>query len=286
MKPAGRFLTVQGSALHVVVDGSGPAVVLCGGLAGNWFDWDAVTRALAVDHTVVRFDRPGCGLSAPTGRPPTVHGESDRIAGVLDAVGVDESAVVVVGHSMGGWYAEAFARRHRRRAAGLVLLDASIARPQRPLLAPTPRYRLAAAAAAVTSASGLQRLLGPSVRRLAYGGGPAAGTESLVRRVFTDPAYLRAALVENAAYADLPAELASIRGLGPLPPTLVVAADPGRPWSARWVRSQRRLADDLGATFTALRPARHTAMVDRPAAVAALVAAMPGAAYRGRGRQP
>ncbi|WP_246097756.1 alpha/beta fold hydrolase [Rhodococcus spelaei] len=273
MKPSGRFLQVNGSKLHVVVDGGGPPVLVCGGLAGNWFDWDAVTRALEPDHTVIRFDRPGFGLSAPTGRPPTVRGEAERICAVLDAVGVVDP-VLIVGHSMGGWYAEAFARLHGDRASGLVLLDASVEPPRQPALPSRWRYGLATAAAAVASRSGLQRLCAPTVHRLAHQSEPDAATVPLMERIVTEPSYLRAVLLENAAYTDLPAELASIRGVGPLPDTLVVAADQGLPWSPAWLRTQRRLAADLGARLEILRPARHTAMIDRPAAVAALIAGM------------
>ncbi|MFC9786801.1 alpha/beta fold hydrolase [Rhodococcus sp. NPDC127528] len=268
-------MQVNESELHVVVDGDGPPVLLCGGLAGNWFDWDAVTRALEPDHTVIRFDRPGFGLSAPTGRPPTARGEAARISAVLDAVGVVDP-VLVVGHSMGGWYAEAFARLYRDRAAGLVLLDASVEPPRQPALPSPWRYGLASATAAVVSGIGLQRLCGPTVHRLAHQAEPDAAIAPLMERIVTRPSYLRAVLIENAAYADLPAEMVPIRGEGPLPDTLVVAADPGLPWSGAWLRTQRGLAADLGARFEVLRPARHTAMIDRPAAVAALIAGMTG----------
>ncbi|MET0198199.1 MAG: alpha/beta hydrolase, partial [Rhodococcus fascians] len=42
--------------------GAAPTVVLCGGLASNWFDWDDCVRILSPVHTVVVFDRPGFGL--------------------------------------------------------------------------------------------------------------------------------------------------------------------------------------------------------------------------------
>src|SRR3546814_12829306 len=72
-----------------------PVGVLCGGLAGNWFDWDDCARHLQSDHTVVRFDRPGFGLSEPTSEVPTVRGEAQRIRDVLDTLGLTGPAVVL-----------------------------------------------------------------------------------------------------------------------------------------------------------------------------------------------
>ncbi|MFG1783661.1 alpha/beta fold hydrolase [Rhodococcus oryzae] len=270
MKPPGTLVEVGGRSLHVMVEGSGPPVVLVGGLAGNWFDWDAVAALLTRACTVVRFDRPGFGLSPASDEPPTVRGEADRIGAVLDAVGL-RGPVTVVGHSMGGWYAEGFARTHPGRAVALVLLDTSIA-ARHPLALPL-RWRLGVSTglARGASACGLQRLAGPWVRMVTHGA-PDAEAVEWIRRTFTDPDYLRSALIENAAYPDLGAELERLRPLGPLPATLVVAADSGR--SRRWVLAQRRLADRLGAGFESLRPARHNMMADRPASVAALISGM------------
>ncbi|MFD4180155.1 alpha/beta fold hydrolase [Rhodococcus sp. NPDC058514] len=270
MKPPGTIVAVGGQSLHVVVEGAGPAVVLVGGLAGNWFDWDAVAALLVRVCTVVRFDRPGFGLSPASGEPPTVRGEADRIGAVLDAVGVRAPATVV-GHSMGAWYAEGFARMRPERAAALVLLDASIPARHPASLPRRWRFGLATALAHGAAASGLQRLAGPRVRLFTHGA-PDANAVGWIRQTFTDPDYLRSALVENAAYPDLGAELERLRPLGPVPPTLVVAADSGR--SPRWVVRQQRLAHRLGARFETLRPARHNMMADRPASVAALIAGM------------
>ncbi|WP_328599685.1 alpha/beta hydrolase, partial [Rhodococcus sp. (in: high G+C Gram-positive bacteria)] len=124
VKPPGEILQVGESRLHVLAEGDGPVVVLCGGLAGNWFDWDDCARHLQSDHTVVRFDRPGFGLSEPTSEVPTVRGEAQRIRDVLDILGLSGPAVVV-GHSIAGFYVEGFARLFPDRAAGMLLLDSS-----------------------------------------------------------------------------------------------------------------------------------------------------------------
>ncbi|MEJ8644611.1 alpha/beta fold hydrolase [Streptomyces sp. MS1.HAVA.3] len=104
--------------------------VLSAGLAMAWFDWDPVAPLLAAaGRTVVRFDRPGHGLSGPATDPPTTAGEAHRIAGLLDALGLggpDTGPVTVVGHSIAAFHAEAFARLYPERTAALVLVDGSV----------------------------------------------------------------------------------------------------------------------------------------------------------------
>ncbi|MFD0347583.1 alpha/beta fold hydrolase [Kitasatospora aburaviensis] len=40
------FLHVGGTPLHVRTEGSGPVVLLAGGLGSSWFDWDLVVPFL------------------------------------------------------------------------------------------------------------------------------------------------------------------------------------------------------------------------------------------------
>ncbi|MFF0817689.1 alpha/beta fold hydrolase [Rhodococcus sp. NPDC003318] len=278
VKRPGRLLTVAGRQLHVLVegnDGSGaPAVVLVGGLAGNWFDWDALTADLEADRAVVRFDRPGFGFSPADGEAPTAPGEADRIAAVLDAAGV-EGPVVVVGHSLGGFYAEAFARRHPRRVAGLILLDASVSGGHRGKIPRRWRTTGARRTARVVTRSGLQRLLGPTVAWVFNRAGLEEHTRDWVRAIYQDPRYLEAALVEDAVFPDLAADVAALRRSDPLPrvPVAVVAAHTGRPtpWGRVWLRWQRALAATLGARLVVLRPAHHHAMIDQPDRLARLI---------------
>ncbi len=280
------MICVDGHDLHVVLTecvirsgAGGVPVVLCGGLAGNWFDWDEVAALLARDRPVVRFDRPGFGLSAPSGVPPTARGEADRIAAVLDAV--DRSGpVIVVGHSLAGFYVEAFARLHPDRTAAVVLLDASVSGGSVGLI--PQRWRLAAArtVASVVTATGLQRRLAvPAWRLLDHSAGAGDARVAWVRRIWRSPSYLEAALVENAVFPDVAREVVALRRRTAFSATaLVVAAHTGRrtPWGAVWLRSQRRLASTLGARFEVLRPAHHVAMVDQPDRLADLIRTVAG----------
>ncbi|MDF3310991.1 alpha/beta hydrolase [Rhodococcus sp. T2V] len=263
--------------VHVVVDGDGPPVVLYGGLGGNWFDWDEVVTLLSGTCLVVRIDRPGYGLSPPSGDRPSARGEADRIAGVLDALRVTTPAVLV-GHSLGGIYVEAFARLYPERTGGVILLDATVTtRPHRVI--PT-RWRVTAGrrVARAASAVGLQKLLGPTVRRILNHSTPPDGfapdTRQWVERIYREPAYLESSIVENASYPALAQELAALRETTTITaPVVVAAAHTGRrtPWGSAWIRTQRQFAQFLGAAFRVVRPAHHHAMIDQPGQIAAMV---------------
>ncbi|WP_440900901.1 alpha/beta fold hydrolase, partial [Actinosynnema sp.] len=118
-------VTVVGSDLHLVADGpeGAPPVVLLSGLAGAIADWDPVTRLLATSARVLRFDRPGTGASTPSPQPSSARREVAVLDAVLDAVG---APAVLVGHSLAGLHAEAFARLRPRRVRGAVLVDPSL----------------------------------------------------------------------------------------------------------------------------------------------------------------
>ncbi|GAA2144267.1 alpha/beta hydrolase [Kitasatospora kazusensis] len=274
------FVRIDGSALHVRCEGSGPVCVLSGGLGAAWFDWDPVVPLLVPHRTVVRFDRPGLGLSEPGRRRPTAVGEAGRIRGLLDALGLP-GPCTLAGHSLAGFHVEAFARLYPARTAGLVLLDSSVESAPRPSPAPGLRDLATRAVARAATACAVPYLCGPAGRRLVARLNTVRGEDlapaGLVRRCYRPGRALRAALRENTCYLDVAAELAELRGRVPLPrvPVTVLAADAGRdtPSSRRWLARQRALAELLGGEFRTAEPAGHLLMSDRPDAVAAAVLA-------------
>ncbi|MDH6707024.1 pimeloyl-ACP methyl ester carboxylesterase [Kitasatospora sp. MAA19] len=278
-----RFLRVDGVPLHVRTEGSGPVCLLTGGLGGSWFDWDLVVPFLTPYRTVVRFDRPGHGLSAPepaTGQPaPTVAGEVERIRAVLDGLGL-RGRCTVVGHSLGGFHAEAFARLHPDRAAGLVLVDSSVEPAARPYPAPGARDLAARALAGAATAVAVPYLFGPAARRLAARLSTVRREDlapaPLVRHCYRTGRALRALLRENVRYLDMAAELDGLRRTLPLSdglPITVLAADDGcrTRRTEDWLAGQRELAALLGADYRTTAPAGHLVMFDRPDAVASAV---------------
>ncbi|WP_055602456.1 alpha/beta fold hydrolase, partial [Streptomyces aureus] len=198
--------------------------------------------------------------------PPTAAGEAHRIAALLDALGLPGPATVV-GHSIAGFHAEAFARLHPDRTTALVLVDSSVEEHPR-----ASRWSLGAVArvlGAVLSAAGVPAALGPAVRRAAVRHDPAPA--ALVHRVYRTSRVLRGTLWENAHYGAVAAELLALRTTHPLPPGLPVTVLAAPEGSARWDRRQRALARRLGARYEAAVPSGHLVMKDRPEAVATVV---------------
>ena len=126
-EPRDRFVTANGLTLHYLDWGGGgqdaAPILLLHGLRDQAHGWDAVAPAL-VDHgRVLALDQRGHGGSD---WPPAGYAPDDfaaDVAAFLDALDLAATPPVVVGHSMGGRTALAFAARYPDRLRGLVVVD-------------------------------------------------------------------------------------------------------------------------------------------------------------------
>ncbi len=100
----------------------GPTVVLGHGAGGSHAVWFQQVPALAAaGYRVVTWDTRGFGCSScTTGRLDAAASARDLTC-VLDAAGVDDA--VIVGQSMGGWWASGFALTAPARVRALVLAN-------------------------------------------------------------------------------------------------------------------------------------------------------------------
>ena len=114
--------TVNGVELAAVDRGAGLPLLLVHGFPLNHSLWqaqiDASRRPLPRDRTDLR----GFGTSGVTEGEVSMEQMADDLAGLLDALGIQEP-VVYCGLSMGGYIAWDFWRRHRPRVAGLILCN-------------------------------------------------------------------------------------------------------------------------------------------------------------------
>ncbi len=111
--------SANGIAYRVVGSGK-PVIVMITGLGDDMSSFQAVAADLSRDATVVLFDRPG-------------HGGSKSVPGVRDAKAIDrelsdmltqahvKGPYILVGHSLGGQFAEYYAASHPDQVAGLIL---------------------------------------------------------------------------------------------------------------------------------------------------------------------
>jgi pimeloyl-ACP methyl ester carboxylesterase len=125
-----RTLSANGLSLHLLeagTPGRPPVLLLHGGAAhAHWFD--AALPALAATHHVAALDQRGHGESAWA--VPAAYATADFAADLLAVMdGLHRARAAVVGHSMGGHNAMAFAAWHPARVERLVIVDARPAIP-------------------------------------------------------------------------------------------------------------------------------------------------------------
>jgi pimeloyl-ACP methyl ester carboxylesterase len=100
----------------------GLPVVFAHSLAGNISHWQAQLDHLRPQRRAIAFDFRGHGRSDPArSRDYSVDGMAADIGAVVDVL--DLQRFVLVGHSMGGGVALAYAGVHPQRVAGLFLVD-------------------------------------------------------------------------------------------------------------------------------------------------------------------
>jgi pimeloyl-ACP methyl ester carboxylesterase len=132
--PSGQFVEVGGTRVHAWVTGSGPDVVLIHGAFGSLRDFTFdLTDRLSDRYRVIALDRPGLGYTGRTGRAHarafarTAESPAEQaalLAAAARALGADRP--IVVGHSMGGIVAMAWALDHDPAA---VVMLAGVALP-------------------------------------------------------------------------------------------------------------------------------------------------------------
>lgn len=126
--PEGEVLTVGGRRVHVVVQGTGPDLVLIHGASGNTRDFTfAFAARMAARYRVIVMDRPGLGYTdrADPAHDSAFAGTAEspaEQAALLAQAGAEVGATrpIVLGHSYGGAVALAWALDHPAAAAVLV----------------------------------------------------------------------------------------------------------------------------------------------------------------------
>ncbi|PYJ69361.1 MAG: hypothetical protein DME76_09235 [Verrucomicrobia bacterium] len=118
-----KFVTVYGAKIHYVEAGSCAPVILIHGLADNVTIWDPVIPALAARFRVIALDQIGFGRSDKPLLNYRVSTLVDFLDGFLTELKIERASLV--GNSLGGWVAAAYALAHPERVERLVLSDAA-----------------------------------------------------------------------------------------------------------------------------------------------------------------
>ena len=252
-------------------EGKGPPIVLIHGFGAALDWWDAIAPELARDHRVIRLDLIGHGGTEAPGSGYAIERQAALVKAVLDKLGV--ARTVVVGHSMGGEVATAFAAQDASRVERLVLIDTP----------PKPET-----AFDLTTELGLSPLLGQALWRLRT---DAALKEALtqgfapgfpVPKKFVADLWQLTYTVFHDAHDDSIAYVTEtgtperLAGLDPVPPLLVLFGTE----DALISPASAKLYDTVpGAEIVMIDGAGHSPMVEKPGETLALLKGFIGGAH-------
>lgn len=131
-----HLVDIGGRRLNLVCVGEGsPTIVFDLPIFGDLLQWRKVMRPVAGISRACFFDRAGYDFSDRSPRPMTLANEADDLHRTLQAAHI-KGPVVLVGHSMGGYYATMYADLFPDEVAGLVLIDPAYAGAGLPAVTP------------------------------------------------------------------------------------------------------------------------------------------------------
>jgi pimeloyl-ACP methyl ester carboxylesterase len=120
----GRIVPIGGGrSLHLLCEGSGPAVIVEQGAGEPSLLWRPLQRRAAEFCAFCLYDRAGYGWSPPALAPQPIDARAAELRHALTAAGI-EPPYILVAHSYGGLLAFAFARLFPDDMAGLLMVDA------------------------------------------------------------------------------------------------------------------------------------------------------------------
>lgn len=131
------FVTTRHGQIHLVEEGSGPAVLLLHQTPRSWDEYREVIPLLADRYRVIAPDTLGFGASEVPVDPWSVDMFADGVGDLVDELGLERFALV--GHHTGGVVAMEVAARLPHRVDALVLSGVPfVDSPRRQLVASRP----------------------------------------------------------------------------------------------------------------------------------------------------
>lgn len=109
--------------VHYTDNGKGRVIVLLHGFLGSHAIWDEFVKKLSKRFRVIAIDFPGHGETPSIGYYHSMELMAQSVKAVLNKAGVRR--YVVVGHSMGGYTALAFAELFPENVSGLCLFNST-----------------------------------------------------------------------------------------------------------------------------------------------------------------
>lgn len=124
----------NGIELHYETHGAGKPLVLISGLGYPLWQWYRMVPFLAEHFQIITFDNRGVGQSDKPAGPYTAQMLAADTADLLDALGIEKA--VIMGHSMGGFIAQAMALDFPQKVEKLVLCSTNFGGPRHAPITP------------------------------------------------------------------------------------------------------------------------------------------------------
>ncbi len=121
--------TVQANGIDIYYEdsGQGHPLVLISGLGYTLWQWHRMIPGLAKHYRVIAFDNRGVGRTDKPAGPYSAEMLAEDTAGLLEALGIEKAHVM--GHSMGGFIAQALALSYPEKVAKLILCATNFGGP-------------------------------------------------------------------------------------------------------------------------------------------------------------
>jgi 3-oxoadipate enol-lactonase len=114
--------------LYYETRGAGVPLVLISGLGYSLWQWHLMVPYLEEHFQVITFDNRGVGQTDKPAGPYTASMLAADTVGLLDALGIERA--VVLGHSMGGFIAQAMVLEYPERISHLILASTHFGGPR------------------------------------------------------------------------------------------------------------------------------------------------------------
>ena len=241
---------------HAIVSGpdDGPPIILCHALGASSVMWRELMAPLSLRFRCIAYDASGHGATPARRIAPTIEALANDLAAFMDSLGLASASIV--GASIGGMTAAAFASAYPRRVERLVLMATTPKMPD-PTMWTDRAAEVRRDGLANVADAAMKRWFTPRFAR----SNPGRVTETRQDFLVTDIGSYALAC-EAIAEMDLRQALKGIAA-----PTLVMAAaeDPSTPVDiAETVRGSIS-----GATSIIVPDAAHLMMIEKPVEIAA-----------------
>ena len=256
------LIEVRGVELHYTDTGSGPVALFVHGFPLDGTVWsDQVERLGGEGRRRVVPDLAGFGRSAPVITASLgMERHADDLAGLLDALDVDR--VDLVGLSMGGYVALAFAERHPARLRTMALVDTKAT-------ADTPEGKAGRDAAVARLLDGGRAAFAAEMATVLLGPDAGPMVHARVRQ-----------MIESTRYETIVAALIGLRDRATAPPSWRRARSRWPWWSGNMTASTPPAAAEAmvalrdDATLHVVPGVGHLTPIEAPDAVAGVLQAV------------